>query len=171
MGTKIERTDSARVAIYDKVNTIADEKQDKLVSGTNIKTVNGNNVLGAGDLIIATGDNDNISITKNSSDKLQTIGVINQNATSTAIKTWTGTKAQYDSLSTKDSNTLYAITDYETDIYNDVQTTLGQLYPVGTVYTNATNTSPSTSLGVGSWNQIGTATIGSTTVYYWQRIS
>ena len=57
------------------------------------------------------GDSDNLSITKNASNKLQTIGVINQNATTTAIKTWTGTKAQYDAIVTKDSATLYNITD------------------------------------------------------------
>lgn len=41
---------------------------------------------------------DNISISRNTDDELQTIGVINQNNTTTAIKTWTGTLAQYDAL-------------------------------------------------------------------------
>jgi len=43
-------------------------------------------------------DVDNKSITTNSSDELQTVGVINSRDSSTAVKTWTGTKAQYDSL-------------------------------------------------------------------------
>lgn len=54
---------------------------------------------------------DGKSITKNTSDELQTIGVINQNDTTTAIKTWTGTKAQYDAIVTKDINTEYFCTD------------------------------------------------------------
>jgi hypothetical protein len=44
------------------------------------------------------GDSDNLSITKNDSDKLQTVGVINQNNITSAIKTWTGTKAEYDAI-------------------------------------------------------------------------
>ena len=54
---------------------------------------------------------DGKSITKNASDELQAIGVINQNNTTTAIKTWTGTKAQYDAIVTKDANTEYFCTD------------------------------------------------------------
>ena len=54
---------------------------------------------------------DGKSITKNASDELQAIGVINQNDTTTAIKTWTGTKAQYDAIVTKDANTEYFCTD------------------------------------------------------------
>lgn len=56
-------------------------------------------------------DLDGKSITKNASDELQTIGVINQNDTTTALKSWSGTKAQYDAIVTKDANTLYNITD------------------------------------------------------------
>jgi hypothetical protein len=37
-------------------------KQDKLVSGTNIKTINGNSILGNGDLVIeGTGSGGNVS--------------------------------------------------------------------------------------------------------------
>ena len=63
-----------------------------------------------------TTDIDDKSITTNSSDELQTVGVIDQNDTTTAIKTWSGTKAQYDVLVNNnaiDSNTLYNITDDE----------------------------------------------------------
>lgn len=38
-----------------KVNEIIDGKQDNLVSGTNIKTVNGNSLLGSGDITISGG--------------------------------------------------------------------------------------------------------------------
>ena len=39
-----------------KVSQLETGKQDKLVSGTNIKTINGSSVLGGGDLTIQTGD-------------------------------------------------------------------------------------------------------------------
>ena len=68
MGTRIQQTDLARDALYTKVNQIADEKQDSLVSGTNIKTLNGESILGSGNMDVGS-DNDNLSITKNSSDK------------------------------------------------------------------------------------------------------
>ena len=41
--------------VLSKVNEIIDGKQDNLVSGTNIKTVNGNSLLGAGDITISGG--------------------------------------------------------------------------------------------------------------------
>ena len=140
-------------------------KQDALVSGSNIKTINGSSVLGSGDLVIATGDNDNISITKNASDKLQTVGVINQNAPTTVLKQWTGTKAQYNAIVTKDSNTLYNITDDESSITTAlntlVQTTqaaintmLNSIYPVGSIYITVSNDNPATLLGLGTWNKV-----------------
>ena len=67
---------------------------------------------------------DNLSITQNSSSQIQTVGVINSRDSSTAVKTWTGTKAQYDAIVTKDPNTLYNITD-DTDV-TDIRA-LGQL--------------------------------------------
>ena len=54
---------------------------------------------------------DNLSISKNNSGAIQTIGVINRNDEDISIKTWAGTKDEYDSLETKDANTLYYITD------------------------------------------------------------
>ena len=148
-------------------------KQATLVSGTNIKTVNSNSLLGSGNVDIdalpsqtgqsgkflttngtsaswaevdalpsQTGQSgkflttdgtdaswadiptevDNKSITLNSSDQIQTVGVIDQNNTSNAIKTWTGTKAEYDAIATKDANTLYTTTD-ETDSSTSYTTT------------------------------------------------
>ena len=59
---------------------------------------------------------DNKSITENSLNQLQTVGVIDSNDSTRAIKTWTGTKAQYDSLGqsswstpTYNSNLTYRI--------------------------------------------------------------
>lgn len=61
---------------------------------------------------------DNLSITENSSNQLQTVGVIDQANSSRAIKTWTGTKAQYDLIVSKDANTVYNITDDTTSLTN-----------------------------------------------------
>ena len=53
---------------------------------------------------------DNTSITENSSNQIQTVGVIDQK-TGNANKQWTGTLAQYNALGTHDANTFYITTD------------------------------------------------------------
>ena len=93
---------------------------------------------------------DNLSITQNSSSNLQAVGIINQNATTTAIKTWTGTKAQYDAIVTKDNNTLYNITD-DTNVS---LTILEALYPIGAIYIGTMEVCPLTVLGVGTWVKV-----------------
>lgn len=101
-------------------------------------------------------DVDNKSITTNSSDQIQAIGVINSQDSSTAIKTWTGTKAQYDAITTKDSATLYNITD-DTTI---TQTILEALYPVGSVYITTANTCPLSTLISGStWTLVSSGIV------------
>ncbi|MBR3490193.1 MAG: hypothetical protein IKH36_01760 [Bacilli bacterium] len=71
-------------------------KQNTLISGTNIKTINNNSILGSGNLEInASVDTDNVTINKNSSNKLQTFGIKNAR-TETAIRLWTGNQTQYD---------------------------------------------------------------------------
>lgn len=47
---------------------------------------------------------------QNNSGQLSAIAVKDQR-TANAIKTWTGTKAQYDAIASKDANTLYNVTD------------------------------------------------------------
>ena len=57
-------------------------------------------------------------------DVISVDGVKDQRNTSTAIKTWTGTKAQYDAIVSKDANTLYNITDDASgtiNVYNKAQ--------------------------------------------------
>jgi hypothetical protein len=49
-------TPPSQVDLVDKVNEIIDGKQDTLVSGTNIKTVGGNSLLGSGDIAFPTVD-------------------------------------------------------------------------------------------------------------------
>lgn len=59
LNTKIEKSDLARDALYEKVNTIAEEldgkKQEVLVAGTNIKNINGQSIVGSGDIEIKSG--------------------------------------------------------------------------------------------------------------------
>lgn len=55
-------------------------------------------------------DTDGISITTNSSNSIQAVGVINQNNNNVAIKTWTGTKEEFDALE-KNENTVYIVYD------------------------------------------------------------
>ena len=62
---------------------------------------------------------DNKSITANSSNQIQTIGVINQNSPTTAVKTWMGTLAEYNALKNNnliDDNTIYNVTDDNTGV-------------------------------------------------------
>ncbi len=62
---------------------------------------------------------DNTTISKNLGGSLQAIGVIDQHNTTTAIKTWTGTKAGYDAIVTKDTTTLYVLTDVSKIYFGD----------------------------------------------------
>lgn len=92
-------------------------------------------------------DIDNSSITLNDSDEIQAVGLVEQRA-NTTIKEWVGTKAQYDSIATKDADTIYNITD-------DVASTtslLEALYPVGSIYISTNATCPlSTLISGSSW--------------------
>jgi hypothetical protein len=75
--------------------------------------------------------------------------------TTLAIKTWTGTRSQYDSITTKDSNTLYNITD-DTDV---TLTLLNTLYPVGAIYIGTMNACPLQVLGVGTWQLVSSGRV------------
>ena len=77
-------------------NAIA-PKQDTLVSGTNIKTINGTSLLGSGNITIETSSTPNVdgtTISYNSSDALQTIAVKNVRDNST-LPIWHGTEYQW----------------------------------------------------------------------------
>lgn len=43
---------SVKTSLEESINAVAGDKQDMLVSGTNIKTLNGNSLLGSGDITI-----------------------------------------------------------------------------------------------------------------------
>ena len=54
-------------SLVDALNEAISNKQDKLVSGTNIKTINGESILGTGDITISDGTENAIPITGSSS--------------------------------------------------------------------------------------------------------
>ena len=119
---------------------------DEVVSSQKALKTYIDNHSGGGSVVI-----DNLSITKNGDNELQTIGVINQNSTTTAIKTWTGTKAQYDAIVSKDDNTLYNITDDA----NPTLSLLESIYPVGSVYIGTMSVCPLSAL-FGTWTLVST---------------
>lgn len=110
-----------------------------LDSEGNISHINGDAIGGQ----IST---DDLTITKNTSDEIQAVGVIDSNAGG-VLKSWSGTRTQYDAIEVKDANTLYNITD-DTDV---TLTVLEALYPVGAIYIGTMAACPLEVLGVGTW--------------------
>ena len=81
-------------------------KQDTLVSGSNIKTVNGNSLLGSGDITIEGGSG-SVDLTDYYT-KTETNELVNPK-----LEQITLTQAEYDALQTKEENVLYIISDAE----------------------------------------------------------
>lgn len=75
-------------------------------------------------------DIDNSTITLNSNDEIQTVGVID-NRSGSALKLWTGTRSQYNAIQNKDANTLYNITDDTGDLGTFANTDLSNLSNTG----------------------------------------
>ena len=81
-------------------------KQDVLVSGTNIKTINGTSLLGSGDITIEGGSG-NVDLTDYYT-KSETNALVNPKLSQVTL-----TQAEYDALQTKENNVLYVISDAE----------------------------------------------------------
>lgn len=84
--------------------------QPKLESGVNIKTINNKSILGEGNINIPVGSVISFTRSYSSGTKIGTI-TIDGTATDIYIPIWTGTKAQYDAIATKDHNITYNIID------------------------------------------------------------
>lgn len=67
-----------------------------------------------------------------------------------SVKFWTGTKAQYDAIATKDATTLYNIVD-DTDVTLSL---LELLFPIGAVYFGTMSVCPLETLGIGTWQAL-----------------
>lgn len=74
---------------------------------------------------------DGNTITFNSNDEIQTIGVIDSSNNTIALKLWTGTRAEYDAITTKDSNTLYHIKDDTGELVTFANADLSNLSSTG----------------------------------------
>ena len=99
---------------------------------------------------------DNSTITENSSNQIQAVGV-KDIKTAQADKFWSGTREEYESLETKNENTFYSVGD-DYDLRLDV---LETLYPVGSLYIASGNLSicPLSLLGVGTWQLKANSTL------------
>jgi hypothetical protein len=58
--------------------------------------------------------------------------------------------------------------DYHAARYADIPSVPNAVLVNG-IYINSDNVNPATPLGYGTWSLLGTQTIGTTPVYYWQR--
>ena len=88
-------------------------KQDTLVSGTNIKTINGTSLLGSGDITIEGG---NVDLTDYYT-KSQTNALVSPKLSQVTL-----TQSEYDALQTKEENVLYVISDASTTDSSDYYT-------------------------------------------------
>ena len=85
------------------LQTSMDGKQPTLVSGTNIKTINSQSILGEGNLEVTIPDATTAtSGAMSAADKTKLDSISNE---------WTGTQQEYDALTTKDNNTIYYVTE------------------------------------------------------------
>lgn len=80
----------------------------------------------------------------------QRIDSITDNNAGGQLKTWTGTRVQYDAIQNKDANTLYNITD-DTDVTLSL---LELLYPVGAIYIGTCANCPLQTIGIGTWQLV-----------------
>ena len=84
-------------------------KQDKLVSGTNIKTINGQSVLGNGDIVISGGGSGTITEVKANGTSIATSGTANIPAASTSVYGVTKLTSSTSSTSTTLAATASAV--------------------------------------------------------------
>lgn len=86
-----------------KLDSIPENIQPTLVSGTNIKTINSQSILGEGNLEVTIPDATTAaSGAMSAADKTKLDSISNE---------WTGTQSEYDALTTKDNNTIYYVTE------------------------------------------------------------
>lgn len=85
------------------LQTAMDGKQPTLVSGTNIKTINSQSILGEGNIEVTIPD-----ATTATSGAMSAADKTKLDSLSTE---WTGTQSEFDALTTKDNNTIYYVTE------------------------------------------------------------
>ena len=116
------------------VDELVSEKQDTLVSGTNIKTVNNESLLGSGNLTIQSGSSYSAGTG---------ISIASDTITNTA-PIWHG----------DDTGTFTTPINADQLEGYTVNTLLKLIYPVGSIYMSTVNTSPSTFITGTTWTQL-----------------
>lgn len=103
-GTLSSQTD-LQTALDGKASTASvSAKQDTLVSGTNIKTINGSSVLGSGNLVVSAGATGVLSDLQMSI--LQSDGTLNA---ASGVQTWAGTNKTGQDVFTVTANSTYRV--------------------------------------------------------------
>lgn len=99
-------------------NIDLDSKQDTLVSGSNIKTINGEDILGEGNIVIQGGGDVSIDDTTIAIDKTWSSNKINQELENKSGGAVEITQAEYDALpdSKYTNGIIYAVKDAEADV-------------------------------------------------------
>lgn len=106
-GETYKKVSSSEKAFWNnKQDTLTSENAGNNVIITTVDGVVKINSTGSGGSV----NIDNDTITTNSDDEIQTVGVKDVKTTYTD-KFWTGTLAEYNAISSKDPNTFYCITD------------------------------------------------------------
>lgn len=135
-------------------------KQDKLPDGTTgyfLKKTDTGVEWAEG---AAPGDDSTIKVNA-TTNKLYAVAVKDSRDTTNAtnVKSWTGTKAEYDAITTKDDDTIYYVADdtiksqFITNL--DLLAMLNSLYPVGSVYIGTQTTCPlATLISDSSWELV-----------------
>ena len=110
----------ARLAKVPQLESGLAQKQDVLVSGTNITTINGQDITGPGDIPIQGGGEDGVGFDDVSTQQDGTIVITLTNGDTITIDinhqhpqypkyVYCSSQAAYDAITTKESDTLYLI--------------------------------------------------------------
>jgi len=135
--------------------------QDKLQSGVNIKTINGNSILGSGNLTVGggsfSGDMDDIPDgavyvkTENNYTDADAAKVAATSGTNTGDETTSSIQTKRP-LKTVNGTSLEGAG----NVVISGGISMGDVYPVGSVYISVVSTNPATLLGVGTWSAFAT---------------
>lgn len=144
LATKADTSHSHSIADVTSLQDSLDAKQATLVSGTSIKTINGDSVLGSGDLVIESSDEVAIGTAEPTSGETLWVDTddTSEDALTALVDSHVADTANPHNV-TKTQVGLGSVDNVSTaEIYAEMA---DGLYPIGTVYTNTTNANnPST---------------------------
>lgn len=117
-----------------------DVYQSKLVSGTNIKTINNENLLGSGNITIGGSGSIDDTVTENSPNPVKSSGIYS---------------ALTGKANSNHSHSISDVTNLQSTLNDKVDESdlLDLIYPIGAIYMSVNSTNPSVLLG-GTWEHI-----------------